>query len=157
MQNITFSHIRGTHNQLNGSLVLAVMSTLGKENESHYLPTVSEFTGLRRRMECLRNANDKATIFSDYGHMASSIALGYEGLRQQFPDKKIYGIFQPHQINRIVTGWNDFVQASKAYDHFLVYDIYAARENLQELTQKLPELHDIKTLSALGDQFAKAC
>jgi UDP-N-acetylmuramate-alanine ligase len=35
--------------------------------------------------------------------MASSIKIGFEALKNKFPDKKITAIFQPHQINRIFT------------------------------------------------------
>lgn len=157
IQKIDFAHIRGTHNDINGSLVLTLLHTLGNQPTAYYLPTLSQFTGLRRRMEYLRNDPNKAKIFTDYGHMASSIQLGYTTLKAKFPDHKIYGIFQPHQINRIVTWWDDFIQASKAYDHFLVYDIYAAREDLQQLTKQIPALKDIHTLWALGEQFAQAC
>lgn len=156
-QHIDFTHLRGEHNNINGSLVLALLHTLGNQPTSYYLPTLCQFTGLRRRMEFLRNDPDKAKIFTDYGHMASSIQLGYKALKAKFPDHNIYGIFQPHQINRIVTWWDDFVQASKAYDHFLVYDIYAAREDLQQLIKQIPALKDIHTLWALGEQFAQAC
>jgi len=45
--------------------------------------------------------------------MASSIKIGFEALNNKFPDKKITAIFQPHQINRIFTGRDDFVQSFK--------------------------------------------
>jgi len=62
--------------------------------------------------------------------MASSIDFGYEALKKKFPKKKIFVIFQPHQINRIILGRKDFQQALKKYDQVMIYDIYAARENL---------------------------
>ena len=96
-------------------------------------------------------------IFSDYGHMASSIEFGYLALKHKFPDKKLLVIFQPHQINRIVTGRKDFQKALEKYDTTIIYDIYAARENLHELTKKIPTLNNIKTLEELGNTFAKAC
>ncbi|HCY20263.1 TPA: hypothetical protein DIC40_00020 [Patescibacteria group bacterium] len=62
--------------------------------------------------------------------MASSIVIGYQSLKQKFPDKKITAIFQPHQINRIFTGRDDFVQSFKGFDKVIIYDIYAAREDI---------------------------
>jgi UDP-N-acetylmuramate-alanine ligase len=89
--------------------------------------------------------------------MASSITLGYQALKEKFPKQKIRVIFQPHQINRIILGWNDFIKSMKGYDEVTIYDIYAARENLKELIKKKKELKHIKTLKELGDNFAEAC
>ena len=72
--------------------------------------------------------------------MASSINLGYLALKAKFPKKKLFVIFQPHQINRIVTGRKDFEKALKPYDKTIIYDIYAARENLADLVKKIPAL-----------------
>ncbi|MBO4515912.1 hypothetical protein J5751_00295 [bacterium] len=47
-------------------------------------------------------------LFSDYGHMSTSIKLCHEALKQHFPDKKLIAIFQPHQINRVLREWNEF-------------------------------------------------
>ncbi|MBU0626210.1 hypothetical protein KKG31_07645 [Patescibacteria group bacterium] len=75
-------------------------------------------------------------IYSDYGHMASSLQLGYEDLKEKYPGYKLQIIFQPHQINRVLRERNEFSQAFKHYDHVTIYDIYAARENLAELLKK---------------------
>ena len=39
----------------------------------------------------------------------------------------------------------------------MIYDIYAARENLSDLIAKIPSLKNIKTLPQLGNTFAEAC
>jgi UDP-N-acetylmuramate--alanine ligase len=88
--------------------------------------------------------------------MASSIAFGYEALKTKFPDKKITVIFQPHQITRIFTWREDFVASFKGYDKIVIYDIYAARENLSDFdfSRKWDQIHNIWDL---GNIFAKAC
>jgi len=100
-------------------------------------------------MEFLTTNENGAKIFTDYGHMASSIEFGYMALRHKFPGKKLLVIFQPHQINRIVTGRKDFVKILNKYDTTVIYDIYAARENLQELIKKIPTLKGIKNIQQL--------
>jgi UDP-N-acetylmuramate-alanine ligase len=89
--------------------------------------------------------------------MASSIEFGYMALKHKFPNKNFFVIFQPHQINRIITGRKDFQKALKNYDQVIIYDIYAARENLSDLTKKIPSLKDITTLSQLGNTFSETC
>jgi len=154
---IPFNHIRGKHNDVNGSLILELMTKLCKEPKTKILSTMKTFWWLRRRMEYLATNKNGAKIFTDYGHMASSIEFGYMALRQKFPGKKLFIIFQPHQINRIVTGRKDFIKTIKKYDNILIYDIFAARENLQELIKKIPVLKGIKNIKQLWDNFAEAC
>lgn len=157
IKSIPFTHIRGKHNDINGSLILELMTKLCKEPKTKILSTMKTFWWLWRRMEYLTTNENGAKIFTDYGHMASSIGFGYQALKKKFPKKKLFVIFQPHQINRIVTWRKDFQQALKNYDNIIIYDIYAARENLWELTKKIPELKKIKDLNDLGEHFAEAC
>ena len=120
---------------------------------------MKNFGWLRRRMEFLKTNENGAKIFTDYGHMASSIEFGYMALKHKFPGKKLFVIFQPHQINRIVTGRKDFVKTLNKYDNILIYDIYAARENIKDFITHHTFLkqENIKTLNDLGNHFAKEC
>lgn len=159
IKKIPFEHVRWTYNDANGSLVLALLKTLEPENDGE--SKIIEFKGLRRRMELLWENTQGTKIYTDYGHMASSIAWGYAALKEKYPNKKLFVIFQPHQINRILLGRNDFVKAIKPYDKAIIYDIYAARENIQELIQKFqsihPGLNESMSLNDLWNMFAKEC
>ncbi|MEI8252283.1 MAG: hypothetical protein WCG25_00680 [bacterium] len=76
--------------------------------------------------------------------MASPIKLSYDALRSKFRKEKITVIFQPHQINRIETGRNDFIKAFKHYDQVFIYDIYAARESLDTFKKfKIKSIQDL--------------
>ena len=107
-------------------------------------------------MEYLWTAQNWATLFSDYGHMASSIKLGFESTNAKFPNKKIITIFQPHQINRIFTGRKDFIQSFAWFEQVYIYDIFAARENIADFdfSKTGKDVHNIKEL---GEHFAKSC
>jgi len=91
--------------------------------------------------------------------MASSIEFGYMALKHKFPDKKFFAIFQPHQINRILIGRKDFQKTLKKYDQVMIYDIYAARENIKDFINHhaFIKKENIKTLNDLGKHFAKEC
>jgi UDP-N-acetylmuramate--alanine ligase len=80
-------------------------------------------------------------------------------LKHKFPNKKIFVIFQPHQINRILTWRKDFQKALKKYDNILIYDIYAARENIKDFVDHhaFIKKENIHTLNDLGNHFAKEC
>jgi UDP-N-acetylmuramate--alanine ligase len=147
-----FSTIFWPHTNKNATLTQDLLSQLfGQENFD-----ILDFKWLWRRLEYIGSTKAGAKVFSDYGHMASSLASGYEALKQKFPDKQILLIFQPHQITRIFTGWDDFVQSSKEYDQVYIYNIYAARENISQFdfSKRGENIHDI---AELGQVFAKAC
>ena len=80
-------------------------------------------------------------IFSDYGHMSSSIELCHEALRQHFPGKKLTAIFQPHQINRVLRERNNFAEVLRKFDNTYIFNIYAARENLSEQLENFKHLN----------------
>lgn len=144
-----FKYIFWPHTNKNASLTLALLSNVPKTN-------LSNFKWLRRRLEYLGKTENWAKIFSDYGHMASSITIGYKALHEHFPNQKIAAIFQPHQITRIFTGRNDFIQSFKGFDEVIIYDIYAAREDIThfDFSSKGNKIHNIEDL---WNTFAKAC
>ena len=148
-----FKYILWEHNQQNWSLVkwlIKKISPILKINKIQ--ENMLWFKWLWRRLEFLWINSNWAKIFSDYWHMASSIKIWYEALRWKFKKEKITVIFQPHQINRIETGRNDFIKAFKHYDQIFIYDIYAARENLSTFKK-----FKIKSIQDLGENFAEVC
>ncbi len=167
-QNFDFKYIFWKHNSKNWSLILNLIQELNintKTNRGNstilgmgVTTTIQNFRWLRRRLEQLETSN-WAIVFSDYGHMASSIQLCHEAIKSKYPNKKITAIFQPHQINRILRERDEFKDALKLFDTNFIYDIYAARENLQKQLEnfKNKNMQNITTLVQLGDLFAHEC
>jgi len=186
-----FDNVFGKHWSWNGSFVLKLMEILlevvilPQSHKSTLLFTkaqkldsiiwiMKEFKGLWRRMELLGENENGAKVFTDYGHIAESIQLWYESLEDKFPDKKIAVIFQPHQMKRVIVGWSDFVDALKNYDEVVIYDIYAARENVSDVEWRLidvkrlsnafegsedssvDEAKGVSSVCELGEKFSKA-
>ena len=110
-------------------------------------------------MEYLKRTEKGAIIFSDYWHMASSISLCYEALRQHFPNKKLTAIFQPHQINRVLRERDKFWETLSKFDTTYIYNIYAARENLDEQLNNFKHLKikNANSIEELWNIFAKNC
>lgn len=149
-----FDYIFWPHTNKNASLTLALLNT--QSNSTLNTQNLTQFKWLRRRLEYLGTTQNWAKLFSDYGHMASSIKIGFEALKSKFTDKKITAIFQPHQINRIFTWRDDFVQSFQWYDQVIIYDIYAAREDIAhfDFSKRGENIHNI---TELWNTFAKAC
>lgn len=156
IEKITFDHLFGIWNQRNGSLLLHLFNTVFGLDKVKILEKFQWFTGLRRRMESLGNLPGGALLYSDYGHMASSLQLGYRALCKKYPDKKIITVFQPHQLRRVVTERDAFVDILKQSDETIIYAIYAAREKIEdykdfEIFQNMSEL----SIDKAGELFAK--
>jgi UDP-N-acetylmuramate--alanine ligase len=135
-QHFDFQHLRGTYQQQNASLVFGLLDYLtGGAKPQEIKKLIESFGGLRRRMETLTTTKKGAMILSDYGHVASSLEGGLQALKERFPDKKLICIFQPHQMHRILQGRDDFPKALAGYDERFIYRIYAAREDVQKITE----------------------
>jgi len=169
IKKIDFDHILGEHNNLNWSLVLSVIKKITEDKKritednrkitnDGIVNVMKRFKWLRRRLELLKRTSNGAIIYSDYGHMASSIKIWYKTIKEKYPNKKIYAIFQPHQINRIALWWNDFIDAFQHYSDVIIYDIYAARENIHDFKfWALSDRLEIKNLEDLWNEFARVC
>lgn len=159
-------YIWGKNRQANASLVCDVLSQIQKDgfeiNDVDLAWSFADFKWLRRRMEYLWDSKKWALIYSDYGHVASSIAFGYQNLKEKYPGKKISVIFQPHQIARILMNRNEFVESFKWYEKVYIYDIYAARERIEdykEQMQNIAHLSDgkVSDLVSFWNIFAERC
>ncbi len=164
-QHFDLQYIWGEHQQKNASLVFGLLSAILKKEENSdpgllrkLAMTIEQFRGIWRRMEFLKTTEKGAQIFSDYGHVASSLEVGLKALREKFPEKRITCIFQPHQMHRILVWWNEFPKALEGYDECYIYDIYAAREKIEDFAEKETfKQYHLKTVEDLGNSFAQHC
>jgi len=155
-----FKKIFGEHNDKNGSLVFEMIKKLKSNiDEKKLKESIENFGWLWRRMEYLRTTEKWALLFSDYGHMASSINLCHQALKQHFPDKKLTAIFQPHQINRVLRERDEFAEVLKNFDDIYIFNIYAARESLDEQLENFKHLNiqNADSVAELWNIFAKNC
>ncbi len=51
--------------------------------------------------------------------------------------------------------WDEFIKTLKTVDKLIIYNIYAARENLDELKLRFTKFGHIETINQLGELFAK--
>lgn len=155
-----FKRIFWEHNDKNGSLAFEIIKELNPSVDRNVLKDeIENFGWLWRRMEYLRTTEKWAMIFSDYGHMASSIKLCHEALKQHFPNKKLTAIFQPHQINRVLRERKGFSEILRQFDDVYIFNIYAARENLDEQLENFKHLdiQNANSVTELWNIFAKNC
>lgn len=114
-----------------------------KQDENHLVKTLENYTGVWRRMEIIKETKNKNILMSDYGHHPTEILLTTKAIKEKYPDKKLYCIFQPHQYSRTLELLNDFKMCFWACDFLIIPDIYASRDS-EEDKQKID-----------GEKFAK--
>jgi UDP-N-acetylmuramate-alanine ligase len=61
-------------------------------------------------------------------------------------------------MHRILLGWDQFPNVLKLYDESYIYDIYAARENIEDFSnEEIFKNLNLHTVEDLGNAFAKHC
>lgn len=149
---IDLPYVFGDHVHKNASLNNALLKELWVTNYNLW-----DFKGLRRRMELLKKYDNWGLLYSDYWHHPTEIKAVLDAFREKFPTKRLVAIFQPHQARRVLEFRQQFTATMKWFDEAIIYDIYVARENLDELLQLFPTKseYSISSVDELGNYFAQ--
>lgn len=118
-------------------------------NEDDMRKGLLKFKGVGRRMELKGEFND-AKVFNDYAHHPTEIIASLKSLRDEFSDKKIICVFQPHQYSRTYELLDGFKNAFGDADMVIVPNIFEARDsdedkkkiNAEGFVENLSENHN---------------
>jgi UDP-N-acetylmuramate--alanine ligase len=89
-----------------------------------------DFTGIRRRFEVVGSWRG-ATLVDDYAHHPTAISATLRTAREVFDARRIWCVFQPHQVSRTRALMDDFAASFGAADEVLIAPVYGAREQYQ--------------------------
>jgi len=161
--------LSGEHNVLNALAVIATAQELGLKL-SVIKRHLTGFKGTERRAQILGKYHG-ALIIDDYAHHPTEIKATLQGLKKQYPNKKIITVFHPHTYTRTKALFKDFVGSFAASRELIVLDIYgSAREkqggvSSQALVKALKQhnqtyqitqdLRNIKTISQASHYLKK--
>lgn len=135
---IKFTKILWKHNQKNASLTYKLIKNIFPTiKEEKIIPQIQEFNWIWRRLEFLTKNKNWALIYTDYWHHPSEIKAVYQALREEFKSKKLFCIFQPHQMRRTLEFYKDFIKTINKFDKKIIYNIYAAREDINKLKKEI--------------------
>ncbi|UQS83350.1 UDP-N-acetylmuramate--L-alanine ligase [Bombilactobacillus thymidiniphilus] len=113
----------GEHNILNSLAVIAV-SYLEKISLTDLQNELSTFSGVKRRYN-EKKVGDMILI-DDYAHHPSEIKATIDAARQQYPEKEIIAVFQPHTYSRTKALFKGFVQSLDQADQVFLTDIFGS-------------------------------
>lgn len=126
-------NVFGKHNILNATASYIVSRYLGIDR-SYIIDGLYHFTGMKRRLDLIRNCGD-VIFYDDYAHHPSEIKATLSALRDFHPDYKIIVLFQPHRYSRTYLLKNEFANSFGDADEIYVCDIYPAGEkNIYNIT-----------------------
>ncbi|MBE0433017.1 UDP-N-acetylmuramate--L-alanine ligase [candidate division WOR-3 bacterium] len=117
----------GRHNVANALAAIGVGLELGI-SPAVIKDALESFKGVHRRMEFIGSING-VSIFDDYGHHPTEIAVTLHTLREYFPSRRIVAVFQPHRYTRTYHLFDQFATSFLSADQVLMTEIYAAHES----------------------------
>lgn len=144
----SFTKMLWWHNHRNASLAKAVWQQCLDADEQKIINTINSFSWMRRRWELLWNNTYWVPIYSDYAHHPTEIESTLTMFKSEFPEQQIACIFQPHQLERLLSMKEAFLDALQWVDNLLLFDVYAARENISflleqhKVDQRIQSAHD---------------
>lgn len=119
-------NIGGTHNIENAIAAITIAIELKIDIEK-IKKAVASFSGIKRRFEFVVNTANRVYI-DDYAHHPAEIDCFLQSVKELYPDKKIWAIFQPHLFSRTKDLATEFAAVLNQVDEVTVMDIYPARE-----------------------------
>jgi UDP-N-acetylmuramate--alanine ligase len=120
----------GLHMRQNAQLALSLARVLGISLEKAK-KSLSGFAGSWRRMERKGNYQASTPVFDDYAHHPREITATLQALREQYPDRRIVCVFQPHTHDRTLKLYPQFTEAFRDANFVIIPNIYDARSDTE--------------------------
>ncbi|HWL95479.1 MAG TPA: UDP-N-acetylmuramate--L-alanine ligase [Phycisphaerae bacterium] len=145
--NANMANLPGRHQIYNAlaATALAHHAGIAAEAIADALPL---FAGADRRMT-RRGEVGGILLIDDYGHHPTEVQVTLRAVREHFPDRRLWVIFQPHQHSRTRFLLNDFARSFGLADYLLVPDIYFVRDS-QTMRDAVSSGHLVERVRANG-------
>ncbi len=124
------NRLPGRH-QISNALVAAALAHHAGVGPESIAESLSQFSGADRRLT-ERGEVGGALLLDDYGHHPTEIQVTLRAVRERYPNRRLWVIFQPHQHSRTRFFLNDFARSFGLADRLLVPDIFFVRDSEAE-------------------------
>lgn len=119
--------VPGFYNVRNALACIAVCAFF-EANRQSVREALASFRGAKRRFDRLGEAAG-VTVMDDYGHHPTEVQVTLAAAREEYPERRLWCVFQPHQYSRTRMLLPEFAQSFNKADRVIVPDIYAARDS----------------------------
>ena len=119
----------GEHNVVNALAAIAIGHAVGIAGRT-LAEGLREFKGIRRRLE-RRGMAAGVTVYDDFAHHPTAIARTLAGVRQAYPERRIWALFEPRSATSCRSVFQDaFGRAFVDADEAIIAAVY--RSNLPD-------------------------
>jgi UDP-N-acetylmuramate--alanine ligase len=118
--------LAGYHNVLNALAAAALAFHQGVAGRQ-IAKSLSEYQGLYRRLECLGTWHG-VTILDDYAHHPTEVSAALQSIREMYPERRLFCVFQPHQASRTARLLDELAESLENVDCLALAEIFRARE-----------------------------
>jgi UDP-N-acetylmuramate--alanine ligase len=118
--------VPGLHNVRNALAAIAVALEL-EIDFGKVCRALAEFGGVGRRFQILGEVGD-VIIIDDYAHHPTEIKATLAAARQQYGNRRLWAIWQPHTYSRTKLLLSQFAGSFAEADRVIILDIYRSRE-----------------------------
>ncbi len=123
--------VPGRHNVMNGLAAAAAAAALEVDIDA-IRAALAEYRGAGRRLEHVATVKG-IDVIDDYGHHPTEIAATLSALRDDYPDRRLWCVFQPHQYSRTRMLLDDFAKCFGQADRVVLPDIFPARDKRADI------------------------
>jgi len=135
----------GSHNAANALAVVAVAHELGVSDDA-LRASLADFAGVGRRLE-LKGEFGGVVVLDDYGHHPTAIARTIEAVRQRYPGRRLWAVYEPLTFHRTASMLARFAQVLATADRAVIADIWAGRDPDTTVTSSAALAEAISALS----------
>jgi UDP-N-acetylmuramate--alanine ligase len=116
----------GVHNAANALAICGAARVLGVDDDA-LRRSLASFGGVGRRLE-LKGEVGGVTVLDDYGHHPTAIARTLEAVRQRYPGRRVWAVYEPLTFHRTAQMLERFADVLAAADLVAIADIWAGRD-----------------------------
>lgn len=123
-------NIPGLHNVKNALAAISVGIEEGIPTEA-IAEALNKFAGIGRRFEILGQYTSELgeqILVDDYGHHPTEVDATIEVVRNNWPEKRLVMVYQPHRFTRTRDLYEEFVQVLSKVDVLILLEVYSAGE-----------------------------
>ena len=155
----------GPHNVQNVLATIAVAHRLGLTPEQT-AAGLAAYGHIKRRLE-VRGVAGEVTVIDDFAHHPTAVQVTLEGVRQAYPGKRLWAVFEPRTAtSRRNVFQDDYVRALQGADGVILSDIHRKEELspgerlspeaiVEALRQQVASAHFYADVSGIIDQLCR--
>lgn len=118
----------------NAALVVKALELLGIE-QNLVLQELSTFPGVERRMS-IRYESNEIVLVEDYAHHPTELSASISAIRERWPQRRLFAVFQPHRQARLEKYFKNFACELRKADKVFVLPVFAAWCDKGELSSR---------------------